>query len=373
MIMKKIMLVYVISLVAALTLSAVVVSIFISRTDKKREDFFVERQQPVAEKIIDRCFSNTISVKSEEKKAKQEEMYGGPLSDEKRNKQFKTMLSSYASGLNCISEVTDTENTGKLYSTYYFYDSEMNSIMFENTLILVRTEKIEDKKVRILYSFQDDEFARKMRELRENVGDNYEYVGFHIDNAYIKDDTFVPAKMSYYAQDSNGKKSKEYELYTNASDKEAMIYNGYQFCEVANDFTFGDSIVSDKDNAYFVTYIGEVDKKVKDRIDELLQEGQKTHPDEKNYIITKRTGFYQNEIFSFNTYGTDDSEHIYHGVIYDYSNSAASLLDTVTIPGAGFGDLIFLFVGIIASFVIPLVLAVLYLKPKYKKQDIKAG
>ena len=243
--------------------------------------------------------------------------------------------------LSCMNEGVNSAyvylNSGKLIvsDTHKYYDEDFNSIMTDNALVLVRSaedagtevktgDESSNNPTRKYYSvYQPDSFKEQMDDLYKKYGDDINSLVFHVYDGYVKGDQFVPANITYYVSGEGGRKSKDEDLYTNAIARESMEADGFEFVEIDDEFTIGDS--SDfyhVDPKPVVIYCGNEDTRTEDRVDELIKIGKESrdYKQDGKVFYKKNTGPFTSEFFSITKITSDDGSYTCNAVTYEKVN-----------------------------------------------------
>lgn len=230
--------------------------------------------------------------------------------------QLKCHLSNMVEGINFST--INMPFTHSLVTTdiYRYYDSELNSIMLKDTLIMVEKESPDSKKCHY-YTFKDDAFTKEIDEIVSKYGDKIGSIVFNIKDIYVKDDSFVPAEISCYYVTEGGQVSKSKTLYEAPKSKTEMENNGYSFIVRDDSFFLGSSATGDKCFVYCYGLDSERENMVNDVFNEAVNNSG-GNPD--NVYVRKDPGPFTVELYSVRKNDGKDAKHTYYVMAYEYMN-----------------------------------------------------
>ena len=361
---------YGLAVLIAILATIIIFSIFVSIVNKSSENNYHSMTERVCGKLVDSSYKNYVLQDVEKRNQLLEETYGIPLTDEERYREFKCRLTNTSSGVN-DGPVSFSTNYGvEVSSAYRFYDSDMNSLIMDNTLFFVKKLEQDDKKVTIYYTYQDDDLAEQIRLVRNKYGSDDASLRFNVENVFVKGTEFVPAKITYSYVDENGNRSAEEALSTKVKTAKSMEEEGYEFVEVSGDFEIGDGIGSKDPDGYF-NYVAEIDDIRMDRINELIGEAQKLdrNNNKETVFITKKPGGSKIEYFTLHKVTPENSDESFYAVSYEKKSFDFLFVEYLAMNKFGFLGIGLTVIGILLSFAISLVSATIYLG-KSKKQQV---
>ena len=286
------------------------------------------------------------------------EMYGSPLSEEELYDQFTCYLTCMNAGLNSSAVSYDDLGGDILAGVSTYYDDEMNSIMKNDTMMLISQRSKDEtgtgRRAFLYYTYQDDTLKEQMDDIIGKAGNSIGKVVFEVEGVYVKEHEFVPAKLYCYAMDEGGAKVAEQDLYTTATNKEDMEAAGFEYIDISDSFLIGDTLPG-SDEKTAIVYCGDVDSERASRVDELIKESEKLAADDGRVFIKKKSGLFTTEYFSKQERDVNDGEDVYYAVTYEKKNILFDFMAFDGLGGAGF-----LFFGIvIAEIVGALILGVI--------------
>lgn len=368
--MSKSVKTYGLAVLIAILATIIIFSIFVSIVNKSSENNYHSMTERVCGKLVDSSYKNYVLQDVEKRNQLLEETYGIPLTDEERYREFKCRLTNTSSGVNDGPVSFSTNNGVEVSSAYRFYDSDMNSLIMDNTLFFVKKLEQDDKKVTIYYTYQDDDLAEQIRLVRNKYGSDDASLRFNVENVFVKGTEFVPAKITYSYVDENGNRSAEEALSTKVKTAKSMEEEGYELVEVSGDFEIGDGIGSKDPDGYF-NYVAEIDDIRMDRINELIGEAQKLdrNNNKETVFITKKPGGSKIEYFTLHKVTPENSDESFYAVSYEKKSFDFLFVEYLAMNKFGFLGIGLTVIGILLSFAISLVSATIYLG-KSKKQQV---
>lgn len=368
--MSKRMKTYGLAVLIAFLTTIIIFSIFVSRMYKSSEDTYHSMTERVCDKLINSTYKNYVLQDVEERNQLLEQTYGIPLTDEERYREFKCQLTNTSAGVSDGSGNISTDYGIVANSIYRYYDSDMNSLIMDNTLLFVEKIGQENKKVSIYYTCQDESLAEQIRLIRGKYGSEDASLRFIVENIYIKGTEFVPAKITYSYLDENGNRSNEEALSTKIKTAKSMEEEGYRFVEVSGDFGIGDSI-SSKDMGGYFNYAAEIDDIRMDRINELIDEAQKQNKNDakETVFITKKPGGSGIEYFTLHKVTPENSNESFYALSYEKKSFGFLFVEYIIMGKHGLLGISLTVIAVLLSFAISLVSATIYLG-KSKKQQV---
>jgi hypothetical protein len=215
--------------------------------------------------------------------------------------------------------------------------------MLEDTLIMSEKESPDSKK-KHFYTFQDENFSRKVDKIIKKYGDQSIGVIFEIKEVYIKDDTFIPAEITSYTVGEGGSIQDRDTLYISPKMKEDMEADGYTLVKKEGTFFLGDSATGDE----IYTYCCSVDDERNARMSELLTEAQDTANIEGAYL-RKDPDFFTMEFYSIRKNQAEDEDRMYYVAAYQKLNV---LIQPYSLTAAGGRGIMYVEVYVIEMFAI---------------------
>lgn len=315
-VLKKTFKTYVLAIIIATFISIIIFSVYMSRVDKSSETFFNSMIAKTGHNMIKRGYDRYIVKSNEAHNEKLKEMKGSDITDDEMYKEFRCFVTELSDSINNNTEDMDKKAASSACSVFRYYDSEMNSLMQENTLMLVERESINDTKVRLYYTYQDESLTEQMENLRNKYGEKIGSVEFTVKDAYIKDLEFIPVEITYTSTNEDGSITETGEIYTTVRGEDLMKQDGYELYQIEDSFRIGESI-GHTDSETFITYAAGLDEAKLKRVDKLLEESQKIGGNnDESVFITKKTGFLEKENFVINKL-SDDEANTFYSVIYE--------------------------------------------------------
>ena len=343
--MKMVLKTFGVSILLALALVSVVISIQISRANETMDSNFESMNEALCNKVFDRGYNAYMTDIDDNMVGPISDMYGSPLTDQELYDQFTCYLTCMNEGIN--SSVVSSKELGGdiLAGVNAYYDADMNSIMKKNTLMLIsqksKDETSTGKRAFLYYTYHDDSLKEQMDNIIQKAGDNIGTVVFEVDGVYVKGHEFVPAEFYCYAMSESGSKTEEEDLYTTATNKEDMEAAGFEYIDISDSFLIGDTLPGSEEKTSIV-YCGDLDSARASRVDELIKESDKLTPEDGRVFIKKKSGLFTTEYFSKQERSANEGEDIYYIVTYEKKNILFDFMAFEGMGGAGF-----LFVGII--------------------------
>ena len=359
--MKNNNVVYVIAIVCAFLLSAILLSEYMSFVRKVNEDFYNKNISKSCKNLINVAYKRHISEKNDKRNALLESLKGSPLTEEEKYKQFQYGVSDM---MEAINNNPSGESSGKgmdLSSVFKCYDSDMNSIMQENTLLLVKKAKVKNAVTILYYDYQDDTLAEEMNAIIEKYGEDIKNVEFHIEDVYIKDLSFVPMRIYYVVKDENGNESKETELISNIDKLDELKKDGYELFEINNTFDLDTSYFDHEEECY-ISYISKLSDEEQKRVDELFAEGMRVKANDETYVFfSKRPNLYTNENVSIEYCNFEESEYSFYVMTYEKRGIVFELINYLVVQKGGLLYTIIQFPAIAVIFLVSLIVARKYI------------
>ena len=171
----------------------------------------------------------------------------GPFED--GYKQMQCYTTKLVSGVN-VSEIKSLSGRAAVRDVFAYYDENMESIMTTDTLLLVKRDAKESH-AEVFYTYKDADLTDRMNDLLETYGSvEIGKVVFCMEGAYIRGDSFIPEKLTYYSIGQGGSKSETETIETKVRDREAMEADGFKYYDLKDEFRIGD--ISDAGD--YVTY-----------------------------------------------------------------------------------------------------------------------
>ena len=260
----------------------------------------------------DKIYASDGEGLTDVEKAKREaalNLAGGEFSD--AEKQARSFYTRFMSGLNSGTVYSFANKSKALYDIRILLDENGESVMVDDSLILVRTEKNGDTTGELYYVFQDDELTKQMNAIDERMKNSIGDIVFHAKGAYLKGDEFVPEEVDYYNVVTGT--SPEY-LYKLDKTKEEMEEDGYTYYEVEETFARGGL---DHNEDFYVFYSAP-DKETMDRISELMKPvKEKGYQNGEGYSESNSKGPLREEVFSVSKYDSPYTSKGYYLVSYE--------------------------------------------------------
>lgn len=229
-------------------------------------------------------------------------------------KQVRCFYTRFMSGLNSSEVYSLGQDTKALHDLRLLLDENGESVMTDDTLILVRTAKSGDTTGEIYYTFQDDGLSNQMHAIVERKKNSIGDIVFHAKGAYLKGDEFVPEEVDYYNVATNSGPDYLYQL---DKTKEEMEADGYTYYEVEETFARGGL---DHGDDFFVFYSAP-DKETMDRISELMKPViEDDYQNGEGYFETNNKGPLRVEIFTVSKYDSPYTDKEYYLVSYENNN-----------------------------------------------------
>ena len=364
--MKKKASVYVISILVAIVAASCLISFQFMNNRKHVEENAIAMQEKLAYSVIKNGYDRYVAGNHKDFTDAVNELNGSQLTTDESYEQLKCFITNMSEGVN-DNKVESRLLGGNVINDYHlYYDSEMNSMMKENTLMIVKKNRSDNtdesnkeaSKVRIYYTFNDDEFADKMQSIIEVYGSRIGTVVFHVENAYIKGHEFVPGKVSCYAIGEGGNITDEKELFVCPDDMGVMINNGYELHAVDDEFLIGD-INDSMTNDYFAVYCStpaasdtaRIDQLINDNIDKLKENG------DDRLLVKNYQGFLNTEMFSVMKCAPEGSDDLFYAVVYEKRNALLNIVDDSIYGGRGMTNVIIYILEMIAAIVIGILIA----------------
>ncbi len=252
---------------------------------------------------------------------------GGPLED--GYQQMRCYVSLVTSGMNCNDFKTITGKPA-ISDANLLFNQDGELIELENTMLLIRQDPDGKSTIGMFYTFDDSSVISELdRLLGEENSNRYDLL-IHIEDAYLKGNTFVPARVEYVDRDDEGK--TVIPIYTLDKDKDAMESDGYEYYEIDTTFECGD-VFGDGD---YVTYVGSVDEEVKARSKEMLD--QALLRNNVDSVVYEDHGPFEVEFFKVTGYSAPDVDETYYLASYERANTLYYLRvgDHLPMPGPWF-------------------------------------
>ncbi len=362
--------IFLLTFVISFAILAIVISIQTANYEKTLVKTFESLQEKTCRSIFETGYKRYVLQDDKDYTASLEKIKGAPLSEEEKYEQFKCFVTNLNEGIN----VADLIYSGKtvVSDVHVYYDSEMNSIMKENTLLLVRKNLDADsdsaKKTRAYYMYQDDSLTEQMQDLFHKSGERIGTLVFEVKGGYIRGEEFVPERLSYYSVGEGGSLSNVTDLYTTAKSREEMEKDGFQYLDLYDAFNTG-NISGDSDEDSFMVYCSEVNSEKKDRIKELIAECQnwKGGTVDGRTFIKKKAGLFTYEYFSLTELRPEDTEELYYAVTYEKKNALFDILSYNSAGGNGLMYVGLIIIEIIVAIVLTIVAAVIIIRVKKQK------
>lgn len=358
--MKSSVKIYGIAFLIAFLIVTLILSIQWSKINKSMEQQYSSMHERICKNVLEKGYSKYILENDN--------------NDDDKFEQYRCYITNISDGVN--NSISDSDNSSREMVTdvFRYYDKDMNSIMKDNTLMLITVESEGDSKTRIYYTYEDDSLKEQMQGIINEYGDRIGTVVFHVTDGYIKNHEFVPAKLTYYSVGQGGSLSNETALFTNVKDKESMENDGYSFYHIDNEFTLGQIGSGNENEEGFVVYCREIDPERMERIDALIKESQnlKRHSNDGRIFIKKKQGIFAKEYFTINEFSPEDGAGPFYSVTYEKKNALFDILSYATMEKYGFVMIFIMILEVIAGIVLAFVGGYLYqkkIKNKALSQD----
>ena len=257
--------------------------------------------------------------------------FGYYISEDNDREGLAIHLSNFTEGVNF--SVINVPYTDQLAVTdiYRYYDPEKNSIMKKDILVMAEREDPDSKKY-TYHTFHDDAASEKLDKL---VKEHREEIGMYIlrvNDVYVKDDTFIPGKFSYYTIGEGGSKKNETVLYICDKTREEMEAEGYTFEHKNESFFLGEPAMGDRCFAY----IYGVDSDREPRIEEIFKEAEESTGGELDHFYVKKDlSPVSMEFYSFRKNEVEEAENVYYVLAYERMNVLFSMYNTTFRNGRG--------------------------------------
>ena len=349
--------------IAVLLLLVVTISIEMSIFSKEVENDFQNLQERTCNSLFETGYKQyfTGDDKDDVDEPNLEELYGGPISDEERYNQFVSFLTNMNDGVNNSTVVSELFGGLLVTDVHMYLDSEMKSMNTENTLMYARKNSESGSRIRVYYTYQDDDLGNTIDAVKQKYGEYIDSIVFEVDNIYIKDHEFVPDKMYYYL---SGNDSEKIEIKTAAKSKEEMEADGYTLYEIKDEFNLydiADTITTEE----FIIYSDWIEPERQQRVEELFAESQKLKDAEDGYVfMTKKDGLFVSEYFSARKYEMGENKDVYYAVSYEKKHI---FFDLLTSGISGGKMLVVLAAEIFLSLVLWVVVSVIIIRKTNKK------
>ena len=366
--------IFAITFAISFAIAAIIISIQTSAYNKELELNFESLQERTCRSILKSGYEKYVLQNDADFADALASVKGYPLTDEDKQKQFRCFISNMNEGIN--SSKLEYSGNVVVSDAHAYFDSEMNSIMNENTLMLIvkntQSDSDDSKRARYYYTYQDDSLTEQMRDIFHKYGNRVGTVVFEVQGCYIKEDTFVPEKMLYYSMGEGGSKSSETVLYTTAKSKDEMEKNGYQYCEIDDAFLIGDITDSSGADSY-IMYCSEIDDERKTRVNELINEARnwKGGSVDGRTFIKKKDGLFTSEFFSLAEFRPEGGDELYYAVTYEKKNSLFDLISNSTMGGHGLLYAGLIIIEILGAIVVAVVAAIIIIRVKNKRNQAK--
>ncbi|MCR5543845.1 MAG: hypothetical protein K6F55_06820 [Eubacterium sp.] len=318
------------SLLVAILLVTIVISIQLAHVNKIREQNFKDVNERISCKVFDRGY-----------KAYYED---GIVPEDEAYEQFCYYITFLNDAINHSDQNDKSLKKLGIYRANNYYDSDMNSLLKENSLVLVKKDQEDgdNNKKLLFYKCVDDSLSKQIEDVISKFGEDADTLVFEAEGIYYKDYEFIPSKLSFHGFSGKASESETGFIDISGVDKDALEAEGYEYIDMKDEFSLGEGITS-LENEYSVMYFSSVDSDKQARVDELIDEAKKIGSDDGRTFIRKRSGLFTFELFSVveKTLGEKDG---YSVVTYDKNNMLFDIMSYKGMGGAGF---IFLFLVII--------------------------
>ena len=338
--------VYLISILIAFLVSLVIIFAGLVYERGQGEKSFKRLEERTCEKILNTGISKYLNLS---------ENY------EKDYNQFRGYISNMSAGINYYN---DANMDGLVSSAFVYFDAEKRCLNVEDTFVLVQKKVVNGKNQRSYSFFYDESIGAKIKDIVEQKGDDSTKLYFELKDAYIKEDTFVPGKLSYYISDRKQSTSEVSDIYTSPKGKEEMEKDGYTYCEVDTSFQEGD-ISGDSELSVYPLYYGEIDSDVKSKVMDFVTDNMdKADKVQDNCIFVKKDkGLKSTEFFSMKKMTTADDSNAFYAVTYN-EQSLLHMVVSSMISGGFFLHILIIVLLIAADYIIAIVAAGKYIKKK---------
>ena len=252
---------------------------------------------------------------------------GGPLED--GYQQQRCYVSCKTTGMNGSTFRTITGKPA-ITEANLLFNQDGEYIGLEDTLLLVRKDPDGDSYGELFYTFDDSAVVSELGKLLGEDNSNRYDILVHVEDAYLKGDTFVPARVEYVDRDDEGKTVVP--VFTLDKDKDAMEADGYEYYEIDTTFECGD-ISGDGD---YMTYVGSVDENVKERIKEMFDQAMSRN--NVDSVVYEDHGPFVVEFFRVSGHSAPDLDDTYYLASYEKANTLYYLRvgDHLPLPGPWF-------------------------------------
>lgn len=354
--------------VAVFLMLVITVSIELSIFNKSVEQSFHDLQERICISLFETAYKQYFpgDDKDETDEPNLESLYGGPISDEERKEQFTSFLTNMNDSVNNSTIESDFFGGLLVTDAHMYFDSEMNSLKNDNTLLYARKNSESGSRIRVYYTYQDDALATQIESVKEKYGEYIDSIVFGVDDIYIKDHEFVPKEIYYTIGGSEESKTV---LSTTAKSEDEMLADGYTLYEIEDEFCLYD-VEDTVKNEEFVVYTDWIDSDKVQRVEQLFQESQRLKEAEDGYVfLTKKDGLFVNEFFSAKKFEMGEAKDVYYVVTYEKKHLFFDLLSSVLGLTGGNGGLmlVVIIIEIFLSLVLWIVISAIIIRKTKKK------
>ena len=278
--------------------------------------------------------------------------------DEESYDQFRYNISHMSAGINSNIITYGSGEKLMVMDVHTYLDSDMNSIMADDTLMLVNKTNTEKGKEIFYQTFHDEMLGNEIHSLISQYKEKVGELVFNVKVVYVKGNEFIPENVTYYEMGEGGSISREHVIYSCDKSEEELLNEGYEKYKVGESFCLGDINDSENPEKFIIYYAGIEDER-KNRINALLEESKKLKPnqDDGSIFISKKEGLLMNEYFNIHEM-TFDENNKYYAIEYEKKNVMFDVISYATLDGRrlllGLGvvfEMIVLFVLIILAII----------------------
>ena len=355
--------IYLITTLLCLLIGFLVIVMQISNEKKVLEEFFQNKQQGTAYKLL----NNGVTTYSEDNEKTQElckQSFGRALSDEEMKMQMSAFLSQLSDGIN-TSNYSFEEGMDILIveGAFAYYDKDKNCINLSNTLLLSDVYKVDDTNIRLYRTFSDDSLTEEMNKLLTEFHDNFDACQLRIDGAYIKDTGFVPDSISYCTNTNEWT-----DIYNAPKSREDMEADGYTYKDIHDKFSIGRISDSEGGTSYAMFIYGPMDK-VSDEVHKLLSESRVDDIEGNSVFQRNKVSLFVNELFGANRVSSEDGSDVYYSAVYEKRNVIVEIILYGATGNHLFRNAIIYFLELFGSMIIGAVAGNIYIKKKVRISD----
>lgn len=341
----------------SLALVFVLIAFQLSHSNKLAEESFRSLEESSCNKILNKNIS--LYIDDGTNKDKLDDFCGRTLTDEERSEQLSLALSSLSDGVNNSNIPSPFGESILADGAFMYFDADKNPINVSDTLVLARVFSDDEGKIKYYYTYKDDTLTENIHAVMDSYGEDYIYVNFYIDGAYIKGNEFIPTNVLYSysgSEDIN-------ELYVTEKTDDEMKAAGYTYVKVESQFSLG-SISSESSTDYVCAYILGVSDTSKTAVMGYMEKNKsKIDNVDGSYIFQKsKDGLFNTEYCSINKYVSADGQDSYYAVAYSKQNVFINMLRPGVLSNHPLWDFVKYPLEIIIAIVAAIVGSIIYIK-----------